>query len=152
MSLENASVDNGRTYLVIDLSEESKASDYFYRFTDDPPNIKDDTCRTTELWLRRIPAGTFIMGDSTALAESRKKEWHLLDAEETAHEVTLTEDFYLGIFPCTQKQYELIMGGNPSEFRGIPGRWKIFLSRNSAARFRMMGDSFRAVVSRIRVV
>jgi eukaryotic-like serine/threonine-protein kinase len=115
MSSENASVDSGKNYLVIDLSGGPRGSDYPYRFTDDPPNIEDDTCRTTELWLRHIPAGTFIMGDSTGLAESRKIHCY---PEETAHEVTLTEDFYLGIFQCTQKQYELITGSNPSYFKG----------------------------------
>ena len=43
-------------YLVIDLQTGEK------RYTDDAPNLANDVCRTTELWLRYIPAGTFTMG------------------------------------------------------------------------------------------
>jgi len=37
---------------------------------------------------------------------------------ETQHHVTLTQDYYIGVFPCTQRQYELVMGFNPSHFEG----------------------------------
>ena len=38
------------------------------------------------------------------------------DANETEHQVTLTEDFYLGQHEVTQAQYQAVMGNNPSEF------------------------------------
>ena len=34
------------------------------------------------------------------------------------YEVTLTKPFYCGVFEVTQKQYELVTGKNPSEFKG----------------------------------
>ena len=74
------------------------------------PDLSNDTCRTTELWLRRIPKGTFTMG-------SPKGEVGR-DSDETQHQVTLTEDFYIGIFEITQKQYSLIQGRNPSNYKG----------------------------------
>ena len=74
------------------------------------PDLSDDTCRTTELWLRRIPKGTFTMG-------SPKGEVGR-DSCETQHQVTLTEDFYIGVFEITQKQYSLIYGSNPSSYKG----------------------------------
>ncbi len=74
------------------------------------PDLSDDTCRTTELWLRRIPKGTFTMGSPT----SEKGR----DSDETLHLVTLTEDFYIGVFEITQKQYSLIQGSNPSSYKG----------------------------------
>ena len=74
------------------------------------PDLSDDTCRTTELWLRRIPKGTFIMGSPEG--EVGK------DSYETQHQVTLTEDFYIGVFEVTQKQYSLIYGSNPSSYKG----------------------------------
>lgn len=74
------------------------------------PDLSDDTCRTTELWLRRIPKGTFTMGSPT----SEKGR----DSDETLHLVTLTEDFYIGVFEITQKQYSLIYGSNPSSCKG----------------------------------
>ena len=51
-----AKVHADGTYLVIDLET------WEYRYTDDDPDLTNDACRTTELWLRYIPAGTFIMG------------------------------------------------------------------------------------------
>ncbi len=74
------------------------------------PDLSDDTCRTTELWLRRIPKGTFIMG-SPGTEVGR-------NSNETQHQVTLTEDFYIGVFEITQKQYSLIYGNNPSSYKG----------------------------------
>ena len=89
-------------YLVIDLQTWKK------RYSSQPPNLDDDTCRTTELWLRPIPAGTFTMG-------SPSNEVGRF-SDETQHEVTLTQMFYIGVFECTQKQWELVMGTKPSYF------------------------------------
>ncbi len=79
-----------------------------YRYTDEEPDLNDDTCRTTELWLRYISAGTFTMG-------SPKGELGRIDVE-VQHKVTLTKPFYIGVFECTQKQWEYVMGGHPSYF------------------------------------
>ena len=102
-------VGNG-LYLVIDLSSGANASKYPVRSTDEPPKLGESACRTTELWLRRIPAGSFTMG-------SPQNERGRSD-NETQHHVTLTQDYYIGVFPCTQRQYELVMGSNPSYFEG----------------------------------
>ena len=40
------------------------------------------------------------------------------DSEKPAHEVTLTQPFYLGRYEVTQEQYEQVMGTNPSQFKG----------------------------------
>ena len=74
------------------------------------PDLSDDTCRTTELWLRRIPKGTFTMGSPEGEVGR--------SSNETQHQVTLTEDFYIGVFEVTQKQFSLIHGGNPSVYKG----------------------------------
>ena len=63
----------------------------------------DDTCRTTELWLRRISPGKFTMG-SPAEEMGRSNE-------ELQHEVTITKSFYIGVFECTQRQWQLVTGG-----------------------------------------
>ena len=81
-----------------------------YRYTDEEPDLNDDTCRTTELWLRQIPAGTFKMGSPEGEVDRNNNE--------TQHKVTLTKPFYIGVFECTQAQWEYVMGkGNrPSYF------------------------------------
>ena len=97
-------------YMVIDLSGGCTASQYPVRYTGDAPNLLENDCRMTELWLRRIDAGSFMMG-------SPLSELGRIDGE-FQHRVTLTQDYYIGIFPCTQRQYELVTGSNPSNFKG----------------------------------
>ena len=43
-------------YMVVDLKK------WTVRYSADGPNLDDDTCRTTELWLRKIMPGTYTMG------------------------------------------------------------------------------------------
>ena len=58
------------------------------------------------LELVSIPAGSFIMGDNNG-------GWN----EKSAHRVNLLA-FTMSKYPITQKQYWLVMGTNPSNFRG----------------------------------
>jgi formylglycine-generating enzyme required for sulfatase activity len=55
----------------------------------------------------RIPAGSFMMGDEKGDADERP-----------VHKVTIGKPFYLGKFEVTQEQWEAVMGGNPSHFKG----------------------------------
>ena len=57
-----------------------------------------------------IPKGTFMMGSP----ESEKRR----DKNETQHDVTISKDYYLGVYEVTQAQYEKVMGKNPSYFQG----------------------------------
>jgi len=57
-----------------------------------------------------IPKGTFMMGSPES--EKGRKE------NETQHEVTISKDYYLGVYEVTQAQYEKVMGKNPSYFQG----------------------------------
>lgn len=97
-------------YLVIDLSAGADAASYPWRYSATPPDATGDACRTTELWLRRIEAGTFTMG-SPDDEEGRNPKY------ETQHTVTLTQPFYIGVFEMTQQQWQLVMGNNPSIFK-----------------------------------
>lgn len=96
-------------YVKIDLSEGSEALEYPIAFSPVGPDLTKDDCRTTELWLRMIPPGEFWMGSPTN--ELGRSE------DENFHHVTLTKPFYLGIFEVTQKQWELVMGTNPSNYK-----------------------------------
>ena len=53
----------------------------------------------------KVEAGSFMMGSS---------EYY----DATPHRVTLTKDYWIGKYEVTQKQYEAVMGNNPSEFKG----------------------------------
>lgn len=59
--------------------------------------------------LTRIPAGRFVMGSPKGEAERE-------DGTEAPHTVEITTDFYMGVYEVTQKQYQAVMGENPSHF------------------------------------
>ena len=92
-------------YCVIDLSGGANATNYPVTYLAAEPSggFNVDAYKTTKLVLRRLAAGSFIMGDN--------------QADET-HRVTLTKPFYMGLFEVTQKQWSLVMGSNPSSFFG----------------------------------
>ena len=86
-------------YLVVDLSSGANSSSYpISNYIDVPTGGWTDEHKTTKLVLRYIPAGTYKMQNTS--------------------NVTLTKPFYMGIFEVTQKQYQLVMGNNPSYYRG----------------------------------
>ena len=109
-SVKMTAVSGAAPYLVIDLSGGANAASYPVRFAAAGPDLASDVCRTTELWLKLILPGTFTMGSPT------NELGH--DSGETQHAVTLTKPFYMGVFQMTQKQYTLVMGSNPSHYRG----------------------------------
>ncbi len=97
-------------YMVVDLSGGVDVAKYPVRYSATPPDVTKDECRTTELWLRLIFPGTFMMGSP--------EEELGRQSNETLHKVTLTKPYYIGVFEITQKQYQLVMGTNPSTCKG----------------------------------
>ena len=73
----------------------------------------------TTLDLLAMPPGGFTMGSA---------------ADGTQHKVTLTQAFWLGRTEVTQAQWQAVMGGNPSHFKG-PDRPVENVNRNEAAKF-----------------
>lgn len=103
-------------YMVVDLSAGPDATHYPVRYSGTPPDLNDDACRTTQLWLRHINAGKFIMG-------SPYEERYRHENDMACHEVTITKAIYMGVFECTQRQWELVMGAgnNPAEHKSFDG-------------------------------
>jgi formylglycine-generating enzyme required for sulfatase activity len=98
-------------YMVIDLSGGPDARSYPVSYLGAVPSGGwTDTYKTTKLVMRKIRAGTFIMGSPT------NELGHGSGPDETQHTVTLTQDFYIGVFEVTQRQWELVMGNKPSYF------------------------------------
>ena len=99
-----------------------------------------DTSSNIEMLL--VPGGTFMMGCSPGDAECYSDE-------SPAHQVTLTNDFYMGKTEVTQAQWQAKMGSNPSYFvagNGYPGSfdrpveqvsWNTIQSFNSATGLRL---------------
>ncbi len=56
---------------------------------------------------KRLPGGTFTMGSQEERGRNTPQ-----------HSVTITKPFEIGIHEVTQKQYEAVMGTNPSVYKG----------------------------------
>ena len=98
--------------------------------------VKDGIC----IEMVKVEAGTFMMG-----ATSEMKNPY--DDEKPVHQVTLTNDYYMGKYEVTQALWQAVMGKNPSYFKGdnLPVnyvRWKDcqrFISKLNS----MTGRKFR---------
>jgi len=73
-----------------------------------------------------IPAGTFLMGS----LENEKGQY---EDERPQHQVTIAP-FYMSKYPITQKQWQAVMGNNPSNFEGA-NRPVEFISWHEAVEF-----------------
>lgn len=90
---------DAQPFLVIDLSSGADSLYYPSSYLYEIPSVGwTDVYKTTKLVLRRIVPGSFKMCGQ--------------------YDVTLTKPYYMGIFEVTQKQYELVMGDNPSKYQG----------------------------------
>ncbi|MBR2839660.1 MAG: formylglycine-generating enzyme family protein [Kiritimatiellae bacterium] len=86
-------------YMVIDISGGPTAAKWPVRYTTKAPAFTvgaADPCKTTEIWLKRVKAGTN--------AAMGRTQWTSYGSYKT-HTCTLTNDYYLGIFPVTQAQF-----------------------------------------------
>ena len=89
---------NSLLYLCVDLSGGPNAKNYPVTYLSEPPQGGwTDEYRLSRLVLRRIPAGVFRM--------------------QKSYDMTISRDFYLGVFELTQKQWELVTGKNPSKIQ-----------------------------------
>lgn len=98
-------------YMVVDLAVKGKSAVRYFASAEELPygGVTADAYKTDLLVLRKCPAEnvTWRMGAS-------EKEVGRVGLRETAHLVTLTNDFYIGVYPVTQKQYFNLMGTWPS--------------------------------------
>jgi formylglycine-generating enzyme required for sulfatase activity len=102
-------------YMVVDL--ELNNTVFYYTSTNALPDggLANDVYRTSRMVFRRIPAKNvqWVMG-SPWTDPSRDQ------AKEGTHYVTLTDDYYMGIYEVTQAQYKNVFGSNPSLFANYP--------------------------------
>ena len=59
----------------------------------------------------KVEAGTFMMGATSEMKNPNSDE-------KPVHQVTLTNDYYMGKYEVTQALWEAVMGSNPSNFKG----------------------------------
>ena len=112
-------LDNTPDYMVVDIAAAAQPNTQKYYPSADflPGGILGNTAyRTSMLVMRKIMAKdvTWTMG-STTLESLRK-------TNETTHQVTLTNNYYIGVFEVTQSQWEYICGTTPSTFNNVEYR------------------------------
>ena len=93
-----------------------------------PRNIVLELPGKVHLEMVKIKAGSFMMGSPEGeLGRSNNEKQHC---------VTLTKDFWLGKYEVTQRQWEAVMGNNPSYFWfGGENRPVELVSWNDAMKF-----------------
>jgi len=103
--------DDGNTYMVVDLSKGTAATaedPYPVSFMSAPPaGGWTAEYKTDKLVLRRIPAGTAVLGSPDD--EIGRNAYY-----ETRRRTTFTNAFYMAVFETTQKQFMNVMGYNPA--------------------------------------
>jgi formylglycine-generating enzyme required for sulfatase activity len=97
-------------YMVVSLAQVSEPRVRYYPSVEALPGglLENPIYRTDSIVLRRIDAGDrpWVMGSFTESAS----------AQETSHTVTLSDDYYIGVFPITQKQWANVFGTGVKAF------------------------------------
>ena len=102
-------------YMVIKLVGEDKGARTYYTAPEQLPGeggVTNDLYKTDYLVMRRIPAAgkTFRMGSPDS------EFGHNVVGKEILHYVSLTNDFYMGVFELTQGQYKNVIGSEPATY------------------------------------
>ena len=122
--IEAWTVDTPPPYLVLDLGAAYDANATFphrvYPSEEALPGggLTNDLYRTNWLALRRIPNGCFYMGSPTNELGKSTSEAQPAAGKERLHLVTLTHDYYIGVFEVTQGQWLRVMNTSPSSNTG----------------------------------
>ena len=109
----NKSLHDGKYSLVVSNDIGSVESDFIQV---DAGKHRVDLNETVAMDMIWCPPGTFTMGSPTN--ETGR------GSDETLHQVTLTNGFYLGKYEVTQAQYEAVMNGNPFGLNADPSEFK----------------------------
>ena len=102
--------DDPGKFMILDISGGVDVASIPISFASQPPAggwAADSANYTTKLVLRRIPAGAYTVGSPAS--EASRTERH-----EVLRQVSIGKDYYLALFPTTNKQYERIAGARPS--------------------------------------
>lgn len=84
-----------------------------------PPQSASVDLGRSRVIIVKIPAGSFRMGSDQAIhADDAFKPCPTCpsrnEVERPVHQVTISKDFWMGQFDITQKQWQAVMGNNPS--------------------------------------
>ena len=114
------SLDNTPNYMVVDISDAAQPNTqtYYPSAESIPGGILDnDVYRKTAIVMRKIMAKDVVWTMGSTPQETRNREAN----REATHQVTLTNNYYIGVFPVTQSQWALIQSNNltPSFYNNV---------------------------------
>ena len=93
-------------YMIVDLQDNPGEARYYPSVEAIPYGITNDLYKTTRLAFRLVPASLVQWRMGAATTEVGQKFDSLNYASrETPHLVTFTSDYYIGVYPVTQKQH-----------------------------------------------
>ena len=105
-------LDNTPDYMAVDITATGGADTQTYYPAADfvPGGVTNADYKTSVLLMRKIMAKgvTWTMG---SVAETNR-----VAANEETHRVALTNNYYIGVYPVTQTQWQQVTGYNPSYF------------------------------------
>ena len=105
------SLNNTPNYMVVDITSTGGAgTEKYYPAADFVPSgVTNSLYKTGSLLMRKIMAKdvTWMMG---SVAEEGR-----IATRETSHQVTLTNNYYIGIYPVTLTQWRQVAGYTPSQ-------------------------------------
>ena len=102
------STDAPPDYMVVSLVATNSVR-YFATAEEVPFGVTDDRYKTEYLLLRKVPAANVEWRMGSPSTEKWRES-----SREAPRLVTLSDDYYIGVYEVTQKQYALIYGSNPS--------------------------------------
>ena len=98
-------------WMVVSLVDANGYVRYYADESAIPFGVENNLYKTEQMVFRKIPAANACYRFGSPMTEKGRS-----DDKEAAQMVTLKDDFYLGIYEVTQRQYELITGNRPAYF------------------------------------
>ena len=104
-------------YMAVELAASNSIS--FYPSAEFVPGgVTNRRYKTDALLMRKIPAAgaEFIMGTPKNAGGAGRIEFGSYANELTPHAVTMTNDYYMGVFELTYRQFRRVISGDPSYY------------------------------------
>lgn len=97
-------------YMIVDLKDSPGKTRYYPSAEAIPGGITNDIYKTNLLAFRLVPAALVTWRMGAPSSEKGQTD----NNKEKIHNVTFTNDFYMGVYPVTQMQHYLFSGKTPS--------------------------------------
>ena len=135
LRLEKWSKADPPAYMALDLANAEMTNIVYYSEGEVPGGATNEMFKTDWLLMRRVPAKDVVwwMGVATnAAGKSVEGVSSSIAATELRHLVKLSADYFIGVFPITERQLQLVSGTAPTDADSLtkPASLKHYTVRN----------------------